>query len=125
MGRFCLSLCVLIAWMARAQDPVGVLEGQIKDPSGAALSAAVVSVTNNQTGVRASQLSANDGGFHFSSLAAGQYDLRVSRQGFASYTASAIHIDIGRTVRIPVTLDIAATRTEVNVTATGATVDLG
>jgi outer membrane receptor protein involved in Fe transport len=125
MGRFCFLLCLSACWLLRAQDPVGVLEGRIKDPSGAALSTAVVSVTNNQTGLRSQQLSANDGGFHFASLPAGQYDLRVSREGFATFTASAIRVDIGRTVRIPVTLDIAATRTEVKVSGTGATVDLG
>ena len=47
------------------------------------------------------------------------------RQGFAPFQASAIRINIGRTVRIAVKLEVAAGHTEVTVSATGATVDLG
>jgi len=104
---------------------VGVLEGQIEDPSGAAVSAAVVTVTNHQTGFSAKQLSAADGSFHFASLLAGTYDLRVITAGFAAFTASAIRIDIGRTVRVPVKLEIASGHNSVNVVGEGATVDLG
>ena len=110
---------------AVAQDPVGVLEGQIQDASGGVVSAAVVTVTNPQTGFSAKQLSAADGAFHFANLPAGTYDFRVSADGFAAFAASAIGVDIGRTVRFPVKLDIAAGHSEVNVTATGATVDSG
>lgn len=102
-----------------------MLEGQVKDASGGTVSTAVVTVTNRQTGVSAKQLTAADGSFHFSALLAGDYDLRVSATGFAAFTASAIRIDIGRTIRVPVKLDIAAGHSEVNVTGAAATVDLG
>ncbi len=109
----------------QAQDPVGVLEGHVKDSSGGSVSAAEVSASNQQTGFRAKQRSAEDGTFHFSSLPAGEYDLRVTADGFAAFTASAIPIDIGRTVRVPVKLEVAAGHSEVNVSGTGATVDIG
>ena len=115
----CLSLNL------QAQDPVGVLEGHVKDPSGGSVSAAEVTANNQQTGFSAKQRSAEDGTFHFSSLPAGEYDLRVTADGFAAFTASAIPIDIGRTVRVPVKLEVAAGHSEVNVSGTGATVDLG
>jgi len=121
---FLLSL-VCLSWSLHAQDPVGVLEGQINDPSGATVSAAEVTVSNPQTGFTAKQHSANDGVFHFASLPVGQYDLRVNAEGFAAFTASSIRIDIGRTVRIPVKLVVAVGHSEVNVVGTGATVDLG
>jgi hypothetical protein len=116
-----LSVC---PW-ARAQDPTGVLEGQIVDPSGAAVTQAVITAKNAQTGVAFSQRSARDGGFHFSSLPVGDYDLRIASEGFAPYTAAQIHIDINRTVRLPVKLALAGSHSEVNVTADGATIDLG
>ena len=118
-------LFVSLCWCARAQDPVGVLEGQVKDSSGAAVSAAVVTVTNQQTGFSAKQLSAEDGSFHFSSLLAGDYDLRVAAADFAAFTSSDIRIDVGRTIRVPATLEIATGHSQVNVAGTGATVDLG
>ena len=120
-----LVLFLCLCWNLEAQDPVGVLEGQVRDTSGALVSAAEVAVTNHQTGFSVKQRSVDDGSFHFSSLPVGEYDLRVSADGFAAFTASAIRIDIGRTVRIPVKLDVAAGHSEVNVSGTGAMVDLG
>ena len=118
-------LLVSLCWTAQAQDPVGVLEGQIKDASGATINAAEVAATNRQTGFSLKLRSANDGLFLFSSLPAGEYDLRVSAAGFAAFTASNIRIDIGRTVRVPVKLEVAAGHSDVTVVATGASVDLG
>ena len=120
-----LLFSVFLCWSLRAQDPVGVLEGQINDPSGASVSAAEVTASNPQTGFSAKRRSANDGAFHFASLPVGEYDLHVSADGFAPFTASSIRIDIGRTVRIPVKLEVAAGHSEISVTGTGATVDLG
>jgi len=120
-----LVFLVCLSWSLRAQDPVGVLEGQVNDPYGATVSAAEVTVSNPQTGFTAKQRSANDGVFHFASLPVGDYNLRVDAGGFAAFSASSIRIDIGRTVRIPVKLQVAVGHSEVSVVGTGATVDLG
>jgi hypothetical protein len=124
-GKLSFLLLLSLGWCANAQDPVGVLEGDIKDASGGAVSAAAVTVTNHETGFSAKQLSAREGSFHFSSLPAGEYDLRASAVGFAPFTAPDIRIDIGRTVRVPVKLDVETGHSEVNVSAAVATVDLG
>ncbi|HUJ23586.1 MAG TPA: carboxypeptidase regulatory-like domain-containing protein [Bryobacteraceae bacterium] len=125
MKHFRLILLTALCLAARAQDPTGTLEGQIADPSGAAVTKADVSAQNAQTGFAATQRSASDGSFHFSYLPVGDYELRVSAQGFAAFTASAVRVDINRTVRLPVRLDVAAGHSEVNVTASGATIDIG
>jgi hypothetical protein len=122
-GKLSFLLLISLASLAHAQDPVGVLEGEIRDASGAVVFAAAVTVTNHETGFSTRQLSTRVGSFHFSALPAGEYDLRASAVGFATFTASAIRIDIGRTVRVPVKLDVETGHTEVNVTGVGATVD--
>jgi hypothetical protein len=124
-GKLSFLLLLSLGWCAHAQDPVGVLEGEIKDATGGAVFAAAVAVTNRDTDFSARQLSTREGSFHFSSLPAGEYDLRASAVGFATFTASAVHIDIGRTVRVPIKLDVETGHSEVNVTGTGVTVDLG
>jgi hypothetical protein len=116
-----LSVCLA----ARAQDPTGVLEGQVLDPSSAAIPKAVVTARNAGTGFSAAQPSGKDGAFHFGFLPVGNYELRVAAPGFAPFQAAGIHLDINRTVRIPVKLEIAGGHSEVNVTASGAMVDLG
>lgn len=100
-----------------------MLEGEIRDASGGVVSAAAVTVANHETGFSAKQLSAREGSFHFSSLPAGEYDLRASAVGFATFLASAIRIDIGRTVRFPVKLEVATGHSEVDVSGIGVTVD--
>ena len=121
---FFVSLLSVCPW-ALAQDPTGVLEGQILDPSSAAVHQASVTAQNAQTGFKATQRSAPDGGFHFSSLPVGDYELRIAADGFTPYTAAQIHVDINRTVRLSVKLEIAGGRSEVNVMANAASVDLG
>ncbi len=120
-----IALFLFLPWHLQAQDPVGVLEGRVKDASGGSISSAEVTASNQQTGFSAKQRSAEDGAFHFSSLPAGEYDLRVTADGFAPFTATAIRIDIGRTVPVAVKLEVAAGHNEVSVNGTGATIDLG
>src|ERR1017187_9015486 len=124
-GKMSFLLLISLGWCAHAQDPVGVLEGDIRDASGGVVSAAAVTVANHETGFSTKQLSTREGSFHFSALAAGEYDLRASAVGFATFTASAIRIDIGRTVRVPVKLEVETGHSEVNVTGASATLDLG
>ena len=112
---FSVCFCLRI-W---AQDPVGVLEGLISDPSGATVSLAEIKVSNPHTGFSTTQRSASDGLFHFASLPVGEYNLRVSAGGFATFSVSSIRIDIGRTVHIPVKLEVATGHSEVSVTGTG------
>ena len=116
-------LCV--CFVARSQDPTGVLEGQVLDPSSAGVPQAVVTARNPRTGFSAAQPSSKDGSFHFGFLPVGDYELRIAAPGFAPFQASRIHLDINRTVRMPVKLEIAGGRSEVSVTANGAMVDLG
>ena len=118
-----LSLCLCTA--ASAQEPVGVLEGQITDPSGASVPNAEITARNVQTGFASRQQSASDGVFRFSRLDVGDYELRVTAQGFATFQATSIRLDIGRTIRIPVKLEIAAGNNVVTIIADGATIDLG
>jgi hypothetical protein len=124
-GKLSFLLLLSLGWCANAQDPVGVLEGEIKDASGGAVSAAAVTVTNHGTGFSAKQLSTREGSFQFLSLPAGEYELRAGAVGFAPFTAPAVRIDIGRTVRVPVKLEVETGHSEVNVSAAAATVDLG
>ena len=109
----------------RHRIPSACWKGKSTTRPARSVSAAEVTASNPQTGFSAKQRSANDGAFHFASLPVGEYDLRVNADGFATFTASSIRIDIGRTVRIPVKLEVAAGHSEVSVTGTGATVDLG
>src|SRR5580698_2907871 len=94
-----LTIVLLIAFLcapAKAQDPIGTLEGQITDPSSALVSGAEVTVNRAQTGLTRSVRSSRDGSFHLSNLPVGEYSLTVNANGFAPFSASPIRIDIGQ-----------------------------
>ena len=59
MSRISLFSLIFVA-AAAAQDPTGILQGQIKDPSGARVPKARVTVRNVTTGFTAAQHSSED-----------------------------------------------------------------
>ena len=89
---------VSLSVVVQAQDPIGVLEGQVADPSSAAVSGAEVGVRNLQTGLRQTAVTSRQGTFRFSNLPVGGCALTVTAPDFATYTASLIRVDVGRVV---------------------------
>ena len=113
----------LFGRISQGQDPIGILEGQATDPSFAAVNGAQVTVLNAQTGLHQTVVTTRQGTFRFSNLPVGDYSLSVTAQGFGTFSASSIRIDVGRIVNYPVQLEIASGHSEVNVAGDVATVD--
>src|ERR1700759_1383099 len=121
-----VALAFLLAFVSplAGQDPTGVLEGQITDPSGALIPKASVTVKNSATGFEATQESSPTGGYRFSYLPVGSYNLRISAKGFAAFEARSIRIDVNRVVNLPATLRLPRGGATVDIRATEASVDV-
>lgn len=117
-----LALGFLIV-SASAQDPIGTLEGQISDPSVGRVPGADITVRNLLKGVTRSVRSSRDGLFHFSNLPVGEYSISVNADGFAPFTLALMRIDIGQVVNLPITLQLAGSRTEVKITGQEVLID--
>src|SRR5258707_4299298 len=74
----------------QAQYENGSLVGTIRDPSGAAVSGAAVTVTNNATAVTAKTTTNSEGDYELPSLHVGIYTISASAQGFADAVANNI-----------------------------------
>jgi hypothetical protein len=120
LGLQTLVVCLPLV----AQDPTGVLRGQIMDPSAATVPNAEVVARNRATGFAATQESSQSGNFHFSYLPVGEYDLHISATGFADFAATHIRIDVDRTVSFAVALELRSRGDLIDVTANAATVDV-
>src|SRR5580704_15487357 len=121
-----IAILLLVAFLcpfAKAQDPIGTLEGRIADPSSAVVPGAEVSARNTQTGLTRTVQSSREGAFHFSNLPTGEYTLTVNANGFAPFSVSPIRIDIGQVVVYTVGLQLAGAHVEVNVTGQTVMVD--
>jgi len=93
------------------------LNGIVKDPSGAIIAGARVTVRNEETGV--SQVATTDaqGRYRFNDVQAGNSAVFVVSPGFQRYNLSNVYLGIGRNNEIDATLSLGAANTTVEVTA--------
>src|SRR6202035_692064 len=94
------------------------LEGIVKDPSGAMVSSARVSVRNEETGV--SQVTTTDarGHYRFNDLQAGNSALFVNAPGFQRFDLTNVYLGIGRTNQIDASLNIGSSSETVSAAPT-------
>jgi len=77
----CLAVVLLCAPAARAQVSASI-SGRVADPAGATVSGAAVIAKNVETGETRSTVTDDAGRFWVPSLAVGEYEVQVTKQGF-------------------------------------------
>src|ERR1700733_6553003 len=113
----------LSAGFTFAQTTSGDLVGTVKDSTGAVVSDATVTVTNEATRVAVAVKAGTGGEFRASNLLPGDYDLVVSSPGFQPYTLRGVKVELSKISTENVTLTVGA-NTTVEVTAeAGAALD--
>ncbi|HXW16083.1 MAG TPA: carboxypeptidase-like regulatory domain-containing protein, partial [Terriglobia bacterium] len=99
----------------RAQSWNSYLEGLITDPSGAVIPGAQVALKNSASGqVRHTQTDQH-GFYSFPLMGVGLYDLTVTAPGFAARTVQGVSLQVGRSDRIDLTLQVARGQSSVQV----------
>src|ERR1700682_2562015 len=93
----------------------GGIEGNVTDPSGAAISGATVEATNVGDSVTRQTVTNNDGAYRFPSLIPGTYSVTIKKAGFATFTRGATRIDAGILHRVDAKLPVATATSEVAV----------
>src|SRR3984885_11118586 len=99
----------------QAQYENGSLVGTIHDATGAGVSGASVSITNNATSITAKATSNASGDYEVPSLRVGVYTISASAPGFANAAADNITISVGVRERIDLSLQVGSTQTTVEV----------
>jgi hypothetical protein len=120
---FAVLAMALTATLNFAQTTSGDLVGTVKDPSGAIIANAAVTVTNEATGVAVSIKSGAAGEFRAGNLLPGKYDLTVSSAGFEPHTLRAITIELNKTATTNVSLTVSANTTVEVVAEAGVALD--
>jgi outer membrane receptor protein involved in Fe transport len=103
-----------------AQETTGDLQGTIKDPSGAVLPGARVTVSTPTLVGTKTELSDSKGYFHFLNLPPGDYTVVVDATGFKSLKRSGLTIEVGHSPTIDLTLSVGNATETVDVTSASA-----
>ena len=113
----------LFSFAGWAQLTSGDIAGLVTDPTGAAVPGATVEVTNEGTGVKASQTTSGGGEYRFGNLPVGLYDLTVSAKGFSASSVKGVVVDLNRITAQNVALQVGQTATTVEVTESTTAID--
>jgi len=100
-----------------SQPPVARLEGNVQDPSRAAVVGARVSVKNQRTGFTYGILTSEQGLYSFPSLPPGDYSVTIDAQGFRKTELSGLVLNVSTTTTMPFRLELGPTQETVRVVA--------
>src|SRR5215470_15755932 len=75
--------------IASAQVPTGTIAGVVRDPSGAAVSGARLTVVNAATKIARTETTYERGHYSFSALVPGEYEVTVQAERFSRVNRSA------------------------------------
>jgi carboxypeptidase family protein/TonB-dependent receptor-like protein len=116
-----LTLLLMSAGIALAQETTGKVEGTILDAQGLAVPGVAVTATGPQ-GIRTTTTS-GDGRFSLPFLTPGVYDIRAELQGFKAYEQKNITVSLGQTVTVPIKLEVGGLAEIVNVVSVSTVID--
>src|SRR5579864_6188246 len=116
---FALSAAVCWGQITATSQLLGV----VQDTTGATVPDARVTLTNVETGAVRNTSSKGDGGFLFTELTAGTYELRVVKEGFNAYVQSGILLQVDSNPQINVALKVGNVSQEIKVEASAAMVE--
>jgi hypothetical protein len=120
-----LSRCVLVVGLAAAgafAQITGDLQINVSDASNAVIPGANISVKSVETGAERTAATDSGGGVRVSQLAVGLYEVTASHQGFAAQMVQ-VSVVSGTSVTVPITLSVASTAQQVEVSAALAAVN--
>jgi len=100
---FAFVLVAILALPALAQFRSSI-EGTVTDQSGGVVPDALVTLTNNDTGISTSGQTNSEGLFRFPSLAPGHYQLTGTKQGFSTVKQENIILTAEEIRTVPLTL---------------------
>ena len=124
MRKLLLSIAVLtfVVLPSFAQS-TATLSGTVKDPSGAVLTGAQVTVRNLGTGTERVISSDSAGQFVVPSLPPGDYSVRVTASGFGAYTVQKLTLQVDARTNLDIPLAVESAGESVQVDSGAALID--
>jgi hypothetical protein len=113
-------MLVSIAGLAFSQTDTGSLSGVVRDPSGGAVQAAIVTIRNRATALERASTTEENGRYQFSLLPPGVYEVRVEAPGFKKFSDREVRVQVASPVLLNVELALGTTSESVEVVGTAS-----
>ena len=123
LAMFCLCSLVLAASFAVAQETTAGIQGNVKDPQGAAVNGATVEVTSPVL-IGSKKTTTEAGYFRFANLPPGVYAITVSSTNFATQKQEGLRLETGVLPTLNFTLKVGQTTETVEVSAEAPIVEV-
>jgi hypothetical protein len=114
-----LLLTLSFASSAAAQRLDGTLRVVVSDVSGASVTDAKVTVTNEATNVSQSTDASSNGAYEFPNLLIGSYTVTVEKEGFKKYVGKGVRVAASQVADVTVKLELGAASVVVEVNSAG------
>jgi hypothetical protein len=112
-----------ISIFAQSQSTTGLIQGNVTDQNGAAVSGASVTVRNINTGFERTVTSNSDGFFTAPLLPLGTYRVTTTANGFSNTVLENVPVTIGNTLALDISLKVGGATETVDVTGDAEAVD--
>ncbi len=114
-ARILLVFVLLAAVSLSAQTFRGTILGTVTDPSGAVVPGAKVTAKNTGTGLERTSETSADGSYSLPELPIGTYSVTVTQQGFQTFVATGVTVDVAGERRVDAALKTGQISTKVEV----------
>jgi hypothetical protein len=113
-------LLLILAAPVLAQTLYGSLVGTVTDESGLAVPGATVTITHTETNQKRDATTNTTGGYNFTNIPTGTYQVEIALPGFQTFRARGIIVQQNNSVRIDAKLGVGALQETVVVSGTAA-----
>src|SRR2546423_6203974 len=118
-----LSIGLLVGVHAQSST-VGSITGTVRDPQGAAVPKAEVTVTEEKTGLSRTVTASDDGFYNFTSLPAGVYTISTGPSGFKKTVTTGVDLHVNENKTVNIDLQVGQVTETVTITSEAAPVEV-
>lgn len=111
-----LTIFLVCASMAVAQQSTGTILGTVKDASGAAVAGATITANSVDTGTTRTVTTGDDGSYRISGFPIGRYTVQAQHEGFSVESHSGLTLTVAQEAVVNFTLQVGAVSQTVSVT---------
>ena len=109
---------------AKADNLYASIRGRVMDAGGGVVLEVKVTATNTGTGVAFQSLTDRDGSYSFQQLPIGDYKVSAEKQGFSTFVAPKVHLDLNQVYELDIHLEVGSITQQVIVEANQVQVEL-